>query len=215
MKIISDERSHLVKRIIRTELGSPYTQVKPGSNLLIIGGNWGFSGNQNCDLTLDGQPFLTFSDLYFNNGVFEVNVYVPVATSPGTHQWCAITASRQACFNIVVCPDCGPSLGFVDGFNISSSTTSVFPYWNLNLVGDAFKRGEDLTVYLDRAGSNMVVLGTGFITQPNGRFGVSLPLPKNVTYGSHTVSVLGSNLPFGEYPDFVSATFNVVRFMPD
>jgi hypothetical protein len=214
-KVLPAPGSHLSKRIIVTELGSPFTQVEPGTDILIIGANWGFDGEQALDITLDGELFGSFADAYFDEGVFQVNAYVPVATTPGTHEWCAITQSRHACFESLVCAGCGPTLGFVNGFNISSASINIFPYWTLNLVGDAFKPEETLTIYLDRVGNSGTVLASGIITQPNGRFQVSLPLPSNITYGSHTVSVLGTNLPFGEYPDYKTASFNVVRFMPE
>jgi len=215
-KVLPSPHSHLSKRIIVTEVGSPFTQVQPGDNFLIIGANWEFNGYQDLDLTLDGAQFLTFKDLHFDNGVFEISVFIPVATTPGIHEWCASTLSRRACFDFLVCAGCGPTLGFVNGFNISSSTTDIFPYSLLSLVGDAFKPQETLTIYLDRLGGNVgTVLAAGIITQPNGRFQVLLPLPSNITYGSHTVSALGADLPFGEYPDYKTASFNIIQFMPD
>ena len=178
-------------------------------NLDLLGANFHFTGYQTMSITLDSEPLITMSQVYFTDGTFQVQL--GFVTTSATHELCVSVQGEQVCTQIVVCgSDCAPRIAFADSHNITAASREYFPQSQVFVVGNGFRATEEVTVKIDE----VVVLGKNIEVQENGRFEAMVTLPANETYGEHVISVLGSET-IGHGPSQASATLEIVRFMPD
>src|SRR5277367_2269882 len=120
----------LAKRLFERKIGSPFTQVKAGSSLQIVGENMNPPNvsTYTLSVTLDSAPVGTFSNVPFTSDSFRLHVTIPATTTDGTHQICVAIPSEQTqyCMEMLVCSsNCHPTLGFLDSDQLSSPTTSA------------------------------------------------------------------------------------------
>ena len=202
----------LGERIVFVRLiGSPLTEVRPGAQLTLAGQDLTASnGAYSVAITLDSVHLVTETVLV-SSGLFGADVTIPSNTSPGTHQVCVSLLGENTCFNVLVCTNCQPKLGFIKGSpNIAESSVSIYKpptsTATFTLVGDAFVDSELINIYLDNA------LFKGNVAVGNqGRFTTQLTMPASEPYGGHNVTVVGEAVRFGKV-DRASATFSLAQF---
>jgi hypothetical protein len=185
--------------------------MKYATGILAIGANWGISEQyESVNLILDGTPLaISPQNLWFFNGGFNIGIEFP--TTVGTHDFCAQAAGIEACMQLIVCDTCGPRIGFVDSYNISSPTADYLRGSQFTLTGDGFHPGESLEIYIDDAIPGNI-LAQNIIVLPNGRFEVSLTIPSNATLGSHEMFVFSYGI--GDYKlQETWASFDIVEFI--
>ena len=207
----------LAKRILLVQIGSPFTQVKAGSSLLIVGENMsGSNPSYNLTASLDSTPLGAFPNVPFTGDTFRIHVTIPSTTTDGTHTICVANLAEQTqyCMEMLVCSsNCHPTLGFLDSDELSSPSATRLPSDpSFTLVGDAFGPNESLSLSVT---TNVPVFGDFNIplmdvtTDGTGRFEQTFEV-FGLSLGAHTINVKGK-----DSEDSASAQFtlsNVVDF---
>ena len=209
---LEERDSSLTKRILIRGIGSPFTQVKAGSDFPIGGAFMGSNTLTTIDIYIDGVFLVSDPGVEIApGGTFQMTIATPSTLTAGTHEICASLEGNQYCFNIPVCTTvCHPTLGFLNGQGFAHPTASLLVGSEFTLVGDAFQAGEGLTIRLDPPTGPVLAINTVFADN-TGRFSMALTLPRSEPLGSHLLNANGTGIV--KPVDNVNATFSIVRFI--